>query len=111
MTDLPNWIHVVNIIDSFQMKSLLKKFDKGEASSIALALETKNSLVIIDEIKGRKIAASYDLEIIGTIGILILAKNKGLIKDLIHTVQKLQKNGFRVSDKIIDALNNTNLIM
>jgi predicted nucleic acid-binding protein len=50
--------------------------DKGEASSIALAIELQNSTLIIDEIKGRRIAKSYNIDIIGTIGILLIADKK-----------------------------------
>lgn len=81
-----------------------KRLDKGEASSIALALEIKNSILIIDEVKGRKIAKSFDLDIIGTIGILLLANKKGVITDVMGTILKLVNRGFRLSDKLIDKL-------
>jgi predicted nucleic acid-binding protein len=48
--------------------------DSGEASSIAFALSLENSLLIIDEVKGRKVATENGLEIIGTLGLLLLVK-------------------------------------
>jgi predicted nucleic acid-binding protein len=78
--------------------------NKGEASSIALALEIKDSTLIIDEIKGRKIAKSFKIDIIGTIGVLLLANNKGLIKDVLGIILKLVNRGFRISDNLLDRL-------
>ncbi|MCU0401498.1 MAG: DUF3368 domain-containing protein, partial [Algoriphagus sp.] len=59
---------------------------------------------IIDEVKGRKVAAENGLEIIGTLGLLLLAKKRGLIKDLEQVLKDLNKNGFRVSKKLINFL-------
>ncbi len=101
---LPNWINIVKV-QNLQKKSELEEvLDKGEASSIALSLEIEDSILIIDELKGRKIASSLNIKIIGTIGILILAYKKGLIKDLITVILKLVNNGFRLSDSLLNRI-------
>jgi len=81
-----------------------RNLDKGEASSIALALELMDSILIVDEIKGRRVAKSLNIKIIGTIGVLLLADNKGLIKDVISIILKLVNKGFRLSDVLLDKL-------
>jgi len=101
---LPDWIIVLQVKDRIKQTEIESKLDKGEASSIALALEIPNSILIIDEVKGRNIAKNLNIEIIGTIGILLLASNKGLITDLISVVLKLVNNGFRLSNTIIDRI-------
>ena len=101
---LPEWIIVIQVQDKTKQAEIEKRLDKGEASSIALAIEIPNSILIIDEIKGRNIAKSLHVEIIGTIGILILAEKKGLIKDLFSVVLKLVNSGFRLSNKILDKI-------
>lgn len=83
---------------------LEKRLDKGEASSIALALEIENSTLIIDEVKGRKIAQSLNIDIIGTIGVILLADKRGLITDVIGTILRLVNKGFRLSDKLINTI-------
>jgi predicted nucleic acid-binding protein len=101
---LPDWIVVLNVKNIKRQSEIAKKLDKGEASSIALALEIQDSILIIDEIKGRKLALSLKIEIIGTIGILLLANKNGLLKDVIGTILKLVNKGFRLSDKIVENL-------
>jgi predicted nucleic acid-binding protein len=53
---LPDWILIKDINDIDRVKQLNLLLDPGEASVIALALEIENSILIIDEKKGRKIA-------------------------------------------------------
>jgi predicted nucleic acid-binding protein len=101
---LPDWIMITDVKNKEKQKELEKRLDKGEASSIALVLEIDNSTLVIDEIKGRKIAQSLDINIIGTIGIILLANKNGLISDVVSTILLLVNKGFRLSDKLIDKL-------
>ncbi len=59
---------------------------------------------LIDEIKERKIAQSFNIDIIGTIGIILLADKKGLISDVIGLILRLVNKGFRLSDKLINKI-------
>ncbi len=77
--------------------------DEGEAEAIALALE-RNNLLIIDDLKGRKLARRLGLKIIGTLGLLKTTKLKGLIKEIKPVIEKLRKKGFYLSNNLIDKL-------
>ncbi|TNF41873.1 MAG: DUF3368 domain-containing protein [Bacteroidetes bacterium] len=101
---LPNWIIVLQVQNKSKQTEIESKLDKGEASSIALALEIPNSTLIIDEVKGRNIAKNLNIEIIGTVGIIILAGKKGVVNDVISVILKLVNNGFRLSNKIVDRI-------
>ncbi len=101
---LPLWFKIFGINNHELFGELEKQLDRGEASVIALALEHPGSLLIIDEIKGRKIALSYKLEIVGTIGLLILAEKKGIINDPLEIAGELIRNGFRLSEVIYNKL-------
>ncbi len=60
---LPAWIEIRNICSAKHSQAQLEKvLDKGEASAIALALETDNAILIIDEKKGRKVAKDLKLK-------------------------------------------------
>lgn len=77
---LPGWVKIVEVQNTVKLQELEILLDKGEASTIALALETGKSILIIDEKKGRKVAKSLKIEIIGTLKIIQMAKQKGIIK-------------------------------
>ena len=54
--ELPDWITVSSDYNEVAFESLSKDLDRGIASAIQFCLEQKNSTLIIDERKGRKIA-------------------------------------------------------
>ncbi len=101
---LPDWIIITEVKDKQKQIDIEERLDKGEASSIALALEIDNAILIIDEIKGRKIAQSFNIDIIGTIGIILLADKKGLVTDVTSLILRLVNEGFRLSDKLINKI-------
>lgn len=75
----------------------------GEAAAIRLAYLSKNGL-LIDEKRGRKIAKNLNLNIIGTAGILYLAKKKKIIKTVKPIIELIKKENYHLSDKIIEDL-------
>lgn len=101
---LPDGIIITEVQNKRKQKELEKRLDKGEASSIALALEMDNSTLIINEIKGRKLAQSLNIDIIGTIGLIILSEKKGLVLDVASLILKLVNKGFRLSDSLINKI-------
>jgi predicted nucleic acid-binding protein len=55
---------------------------------------------LIDERKGRKIAESYNIKIIGTLGLLLLAKQKGLLKSVKSCLELLQQSTIRIAPEL-----------
>ncbi len=78
--------------------------DAGEATSIAFALEHEGSLLIIDENKGRKAAKEMGIQVTGSLGVLIAAKNKGHLKAVKPIIEKIQKTNFRISENLIERV-------
>ena len=103
---LPVWITIKQVKDSSKVKELETIVDKGEASAIALALEINDSVLIIDEKKGRKLAKQLDIHIIGTLKILLIAKKKEIIPSIKNIIEQLEKNNFRFSQSIINEILN-----
>ncbi len=56
--------------------------DKGESESLTLYRELNADFLLIDDLKARKIAEIYNINCIGTLGVLIASKRKGLIPNL-----------------------------
>ena len=65
-----------------------------------LYFEKKADFLLIDEKKGRKIAAYNKINIIGSLGILLLSKQKDLIPLVKPFLNCLQQSHIRISDEL-----------
>ncbi|GHB59700.1 DUF3368 domain-containing protein [Persicitalea jodogahamensis] len=101
--ELPAWIRVQSPTDSKNQLVLEATLDKGEASAIALALEKEDCLLIIDELKGRKLAMRLGLSITGTLGVLAQAKQQGYISLVRPLLERIEETDFRLSEQLIQA--------
>lgn len=71
------WLQVRPV--STMASAIPPELDDGEREAIALALETGEQRILLDEREARQIAQSFGLQLIGTLGILLLAKNQQII--------------------------------
>ena len=100
-----DWIKPATITNSVLKAKLLNDLDKGEAEAIVLAIELKADFLLMDETKGRAIAESYKVKVIGILGVLLQAKEKGLISEVKSHLQKLvNEAGFWLSPQIIEKV-------
>ena len=72
--------------------------DSGEASTIALAREHADSLVLMDDALGREQAAALGLDALGVAGVLLAAKRAGIIKTVRPLLERLAHRGFVLPD-------------
>lgn len=80
--DLPTEIIIRDAKDQNTYLAFAQVVDKGEASAFALALELSDCMVILDDRKARNFARNLNIKITGTLGILVKAKRKGIIKGI-----------------------------
>jgi predicted nucleic acid-binding protein len=97
---LPSWVEIVGVKDKDKQKILEIQVDKGEASALALALESPDSTIIIDDYKARKLAEKLELRYTGTIGVVIKAKLKGVIPSIKPLLYKIKSTTFRLTDEV-----------
>jgi predicted nucleic acid-binding protein len=98
--ELPGWIKIKTAKDKLMQLVLEMQIDKGESSSITLALEIPNSTLILDDYKARKIALHLGLTFTGTIGVIIKAKISGIIPSIKPLLRKIKQTNFRLTDEI-----------
>lgn len=77
--------------------------DQGEAEVLALAEEREARLTILDEKKARRYAERMGLRLTGTLGVLLLAKEAGLIESVGTWISKLQEAGLFLSPGLVQA--------
>lgn len=100
-----SWIKRENPQNIVFVDSLRQTLDNGEAQAIALALELSADLLLIDERLGRMTARYFDLEIIGLLGILVQAKQDGLIDQIKPLMDELRfEIGFRISTQLYQEI-------
>ena len=97
---LPEWVEILSVKSKDTQRLLEMQIDKGESSAIALALEISDSLLILDDIKARKVATQLGLSITGTLGIIIKAKLEGIIPSVIPILNKIKQTDFRLSNEV-----------
>ena len=76
---VPAWIKVHLVQDKTKLDILHNLVDLGEASTIALAYQFDDATLILDDRKARKLADNLNLRFTGLLGILIKAKQTGVI--------------------------------
>jgi predicted nucleic acid-binding protein len=94
------WVNVVAIRNQEALRFLKFEIDEGEAATIILATEIKGALLILDEKKARKIARRLDLKVTGLMGVLMKAKEKGIIGAVRELIVSLEEADFRISEEI-----------
>jgi uncharacterized protein len=98
------WIETVAIQDELAVEVLLDELDRGEAETIVLAREMNADLVLMDEKKGRRKLTQLNMTKIGTVGILLKAKQERLIPNIQNNQTRLRESGFSISQPVIDAV-------
>jgi predicted nucleic acid-binding protein len=94
---LPEWVEVVAVADKTKQQLLEVQVDKGEASALALALESENPFLILDDFRARKLASSLKISYTGTLGVILAAKQKGIIPSIKPLLEKIKQTNFRIS--------------
>jgi predicted nucleic acid-binding protein len=96
------WIETRTIEDKKQISLLMGSLDKGEAEVLALAKDVEADLILLDEKRARQSAIIAGFKVMGVLGLLILAKNLGLLQEVRPLIEELQRKKFRISDRNID---------
>lgn len=97
------WIETRSIRNTGLLVLLEKLVDRGEAEAIVLAQELKTTL-LLDDAKARKHAKLLNINIIGTLGVIKLAKNHGLIPSANEVIDDMLAKGYYIEDKLIKTL-------
>ena len=98
---LPDWVVVQNVSDREKLTVLKNILGLGEASALALALEHRDCLLLLDDLKGRRIAEEWNIRYTGVLGILVKAKRARLIPEIKPMLERLLKTNFRISPVIV----------
>jgi predicted nucleic acid-binding protein len=99
ITHFPAWLETVQT----PAVTLSTGIHKGEAAAIALAAAMQADLLLIDERRGIRAAKQQGLRVTGTLGLLDLAAERGLI-DFAGAIRKLESTSFRRPEAVLKTL-------
>ncbi|MFN0314972.1 MAG: DUF3368 domain-containing protein [Burkholderiales bacterium] len=95
------WLLLYSPLNSGTATVLGLQLDRGEAQTLAAALELKPVLVLMDEKLGRRAAAALGIPVLGTIGVLLAAKHKALLPAVRPVLDELRNRaGFWVGEAV-----------
>ncbi len=107
INDLINkkFIIIKDDIQSELVNDLAGLLDKGEAQAITLSIELNADLLIMDEMEGRTVAKAIGLNVIGLLGLLIIAKRKNIVEEVKPIMDDLKKKaGFWVGNNLYESV-------
>jgi len=98
MRNPPPWMRIEPVTPLYPLASL----HKGETAALQLALQTKTSAILMDDLDGRAAARRLGLMPIGTVGVLERMAELGII-ELPAAIAKLRGTNFFISPEFLDA--------
>ena len=101
-----NWITIMRIDNPQDYAMYRAKLHAGEVETMILAQQKsfQADLVILDDLAARKTAQYLGLTVTGTLGVLIKAKQKGIISEVKPLLDMMMKNGFFISEKVMNMV-------
>jgi predicted nucleic acid-binding protein len=98
------WLQIREVADRTAVHLVQAALHKREAEAIVLATELHAERLVIDDQDARRFATRCGLNIVGTLGILLAAKQRGSIASLRDEIDRLLALGFRVNPRLVAAV-------
>ena len=105
--EIESGLNVFIQVTSFQksdtrLETATADLDEGEKQVIISgALVNEEVFLLLDDQRGRDVAKHLEIPIIGTVGILLLAKRRGLIQQVLPLLHELREKGYWLSDALV----------
>ncbi|MCX6048897.1 MAG: DUF3368 domain-containing protein [Chloroflexi bacterium] len=98
--ELPAWVVERPITQTFANIAFSPRLGIGEREAIILALEVGNCTLLLDDLAARRTAEALGVFVVGTVGMLVLAKKRGILPAIKPFLDLLNTFDFRVSPKL-----------
>jgi uncharacterized protein len=100
--DLPQWLQVESLKQAIPRVVLRRSLGAGEREALALAIESRAERILLDDLPARGIARTLELSVIGTVGVLLVARRHGLIPRVRPCLDALMKQSFFIGPGLYD---------
>jgi predicted nucleic acid-binding protein len=99
----PLWLRIEPVSEAARALPVELRLDAGETAALCLARELQADLLLLDERRGRAVAARLGLAVTGTLGVLVEAALRGLTDFEAGLTRLTTLTNFRVSESVIAA--------
>jgi predicted nucleic acid-binding protein len=91
----------VNVLEPSEA-DVLSELDEGERQAVSLASAlNEDILLLIDDRAGRRVARRLGVAVTGLIGLLVVAKERGLVQEVGPLFDELRQAGYWLSDEVV----------
>ena len=97
----PTWLKIVPV-EASRVQEITGELDLGERAAIALAVAIHADLLLIDEAAGRAEAKRRNLRVTGTLGVLRVAAERGLV-NVPELVARLKTTTFYADEALLKS--------
>jgi predicted nucleic acid-binding protein len=101
ITGKSSLIHPTTLISPFLMAWDL---GAGESAVISLAAESSNAIAVLDDLAARRCAQAMGLSIVGTLGLILMAKRAGIIPSANRALDAVVAAGLFISPHHLEAI-------
>jgi len=95
------WLTVGSVLNPGLVRELVRLLGPGEAEAIALAEQEDARFLLVDDARGRSIARSRDIAVVGVAGVRMAAKSRGAVAAVHPILEALTNIGYRLSPRLI----------
>ena len=103
IADPPAWLDILETPSRQFDQGSVQGLDEGETAAIALAISLGADLLLMDDRKGVIVARGMGLRVTGTLGVLDIAAERGLV-NFAQAVTRLRRTTFRIPEALLDSL-------
>ena len=97
-----SWIEI-QPLDFPLPASLLAEVDRGEAEAITLAQRFPEAVLLLDDLRARRVAGRHGLRLLGTVGLLVRARKAGILSALRPAMDQLVAVGIHLNPELVRA--------
>lgn len=101
---LPEWAEEIAIKQALTPRMAAARLGPGEREAIALALELNAEELLLDDLAARRLATSLGVPMIGTLGLLLRAQQRGLVPQVKPLLEALRQHGFHISARMFEGI-------
>ena len=104
ISDRPGWFVVQPLAQPEPARLQSSGLGRGEREALSLSLELHAERVILDDRPARRLAQELGLPVIGTLGILLAAKRRGLLERVEPSLEDLRNRRFFIAPKLYEHI-------